>query len=164
MEISSKPKELGSWNFERIFIPHCVSCVTCHLSHVTCHLSRVTCPVSPVTCHLSRVTCNVSPVKIFFFLIFSFKHHWGLPCLISSVLAETRRLSLNKAGLFSVMRKRNTWIPHINIQIQMWPQGYLQMPTLEECRNGWVWCHQVLAGTPGDTGINNSEPGDTFTN
>ena len=31
-----------SWNFERMFIPHYVSCVMCHMSHVTCHLLQVT--------------------------------------------------------------------------------------------------------------------------
>ena len=33
----SKPEELRSWNFEGMFIPHNVSCVTCHMSLVTCH-------------------------------------------------------------------------------------------------------------------------------
>ena len=44
--------------FERMFIPHNVSCVTCHVSCVMCHVSCVTCHVSPVTCHVSRVTCK----------------------------------------------------------------------------------------------------------
>ena len=39
--VSPKPEELESWSFERMFIPHYVSCVTCHESHVTCHLSHV---------------------------------------------------------------------------------------------------------------------------
>ena len=41
-----------------MFIPHYVSCVTCHLSRVTCHVSPVTCHLSPVTCHLSPVKCE----------------------------------------------------------------------------------------------------------
>ena len=45
--------ELESWNFERMFTPHHVSCVTCHISRVTCHLSPVTCHVSP-----AHVTCQ----------------------------------------------------------------------------------------------------------
>ena len=47
-----KPEELESWNFERMFIPHYVSSVTCHVSLVTCHVSCVTCQVSHVTCHV----------------------------------------------------------------------------------------------------------------
>ena len=47
---NTKPEELESWNFERIFIPHYVSCVMLHMSCVTCHLSCVKCHVSPVTC------------------------------------------------------------------------------------------------------------------
>ena len=44
--ISPKPLELGSWHFERIFIPpH-------HASHVTCHVSHLTCQVSGVRCHV----------------------------------------------------------------------------------------------------------------
>ena len=34
-----------------MFIPHYVSCVLFHTSHVTCYVSRVTCHMSPVTCH-----------------------------------------------------------------------------------------------------------------
>ena len=37
--------------FERIFVPHYVSCVIYHVSCVTCHLSRV-------SCHLSQVKFN----------------------------------------------------------------------------------------------------------
>ena len=43
-------------HFERMFIPHYVSCVTCHLSCVTCHLSHVTCHVSPVKCQTKNLT------------------------------------------------------------------------------------------------------------
>ena len=50
--INHKRLELGSWNFERMFTPPNVSCVTCHVSRVTYHVSRVTCPVSHVTCHV----------------------------------------------------------------------------------------------------------------
>ena len=39
--INPKPLELGSWNFERMFTPHHVSCVICHASHVRCHVSCV---------------------------------------------------------------------------------------------------------------------------
>ena len=59
--VNPKPKELGSQNFERMFIPHYVSCVMCHMSHVMCHLS-------PVTCHMSTKkkfkTFFVIPKKI----------------------------------------------------------------------------------------------------
>ena len=41
-----KPEEIGSWNFERMFIWYYVSCVKCHVSCVTCHVSRVTCHMS----------------------------------------------------------------------------------------------------------------------
>ena len=40
--MTAKPLELESWNFERMFTPHHVSCVTYHLSRVTCHVSLVT--------------------------------------------------------------------------------------------------------------------------
>jgi hypothetical protein len=44
--ITSKPLELGTWNFDTMFtIPN--------VSHVTCQTSNVTCYVSHVTCHLS---------------------------------------------------------------------------------------------------------------
>ena len=36
--VNHKPEELGSWNFERMFIPHFLSCVTCHVLHVTSHM------------------------------------------------------------------------------------------------------------------------------
>ena len=36
---------LGSWNFERMFLWHYVSSVTCHVSCVMCHVSRVMCHV-----------------------------------------------------------------------------------------------------------------------
>ena len=35
--LNPKPEELGSWNLEKPFIPHYLSCVTCHLSPVTWH-------------------------------------------------------------------------------------------------------------------------------
>ena len=41
--------------YERMFIPHYVSCVTCHLSHITCHLSPVTCHQQPQTLPLCTV-------------------------------------------------------------------------------------------------------------
>ena len=49
-----KPKELGSWHFERLFTPtmchmyvtYHVPCVLCYVSHVTRHISHVMCPVS----------------------------------------------------------------------------------------------------------------------
>ena len=41
MSVNPKPLELGSENFETIVTTHCVSCVTCHMSHVPCHVSRV---------------------------------------------------------------------------------------------------------------------------
>ena len=56
-----KWEELGSWNFERMFIPHYVSCVMTHVSCVTCHMSHVTCHMSPVICPLSHV--NFFPLK-----------------------------------------------------------------------------------------------------
>ena len=40
--IKPKPLELESWNFERMFAPHHVSCVTCHVSRVTSHIYCVT--------------------------------------------------------------------------------------------------------------------------
>ena len=43
--LNRKPEELGSWDFEIMFIPHCF----------TCQVSHVTCQVSGVTCHLPRV-------------------------------------------------------------------------------------------------------------
>ena len=49
-----KPLELGCWNFETMFTTPCVSCFTCHVSHVTCHVSCVTCHVSHVTCPMSE--------------------------------------------------------------------------------------------------------------
>ena len=64
--IASKPLELESWYFDRMFTPHHVSCVTCHMSHVTCH-------VSPVTCHLSPVTCKKNHI---FFDFFFNKKKW----------------------------------------------------------------------------------------
>ena len=80
-----KPSELESWNLERMFTPHPVSCVKCHVSRVMCHVSRV-------TCHVSRVNCHMS-----FFFFFIVKKIWqsggasrwrvcyqrGLPRLVS---------------------------------------------------------------------------------
>ena len=37
-----KPSELGSSNFERIFTPHHVSHVTCHVAHVMCKKNSLT--------------------------------------------------------------------------------------------------------------------------
>ena len=34
--------QLGSWNLKRMFTPHCVSYVMCHMSYVTCHVSSFT--------------------------------------------------------------------------------------------------------------------------
>ena len=34
--INPRPLELDSWNFERMFTPYHVSCVTCHVSRVIC--------------------------------------------------------------------------------------------------------------------------------
>ena len=44
--MTAKPLELASWNFERMFTPHHMSCVMFHASCVTCHVSCVTCQVS----------------------------------------------------------------------------------------------------------------------
>ena len=44
--INPKPLELETWHFERMFTPH-------HVLHVICHLSYITCHVSPVTSHMS---------------------------------------------------------------------------------------------------------------
>ena len=60
-----KPLELKSWIFERMFTPH-------HLSYVMCHMSCVTCQVPPVTCQLSCVTSHVLPVFFLFFFSKSF--------------------------------------------------------------------------------------------
>ena len=37
--ITLKPFKLESWNFERMFSPHHMSCVTCHVSRVIRHMS-----------------------------------------------------------------------------------------------------------------------------
>ena len=47
--ITPKPVKLEIWNFERMFTPHHVSCVTFNMSHDMCHLSCVTCQVSHAT-------------------------------------------------------------------------------------------------------------------
>ena len=65
--ITSKPLELESWYFERMFTPHHVSLVTCNLSLVTCHLSALTCHKSPLTRYMSPLPCH-----IFFLHFFSF--------------------------------------------------------------------------------------------
>ena len=54
-----KPKELGSWRFDRMFTPHQLSHVMCHMSRARCHVSGVRCPVSHVTCQVSCVTCHI---------------------------------------------------------------------------------------------------------
>ena len=41
-----KKKRKNGQNGKRMFIPHYVSCVMCHMPRVTCHVSR-----SPVTCN-----------------------------------------------------------------------------------------------------------------
>ena len=46
--INGKPLELESWNVEKMFTTHHVSCVMFYVSHVTCH-------VSSVLVHLSHV-------------------------------------------------------------------------------------------------------------
>ena len=53
--IKYKPKELRSWNIEKIFTPHNKSHVICHLLHVTCHVSQVMCHVSHITFFFERV-------------------------------------------------------------------------------------------------------------
>ena len=39
--VNPKQEELESWNFERMFIPHYVSCVMCHVSPVTCQQKKL---------------------------------------------------------------------------------------------------------------------------
>ena len=60
--VNPKPKDLRSWNFERMFFPHYVSFVTCHVSHVRCHVPPVWCHVPPVGCHMSPVACHFFPL------------------------------------------------------------------------------------------------------
>ena len=36
---NTKPYELGTWHFERMFTSLQVSHITCHVSHVRCHMS-----------------------------------------------------------------------------------------------------------------------------
>ena len=43
--ITVKPKELGSWNFERRFTRHHMSHVRCNISHVRCHVLHTTCHI-----------------------------------------------------------------------------------------------------------------------
>ena len=40
--ITPKPLELGTWNFDTIFVTSYVSGVRCHMSHVRCHVSGLT--------------------------------------------------------------------------------------------------------------------------
>ena len=69
--ITPKPLELESWHFKRMFTPHHVSCITCHMAHVMCHVSHVTCHLSvgvafgisdmwQVTCDMHYVTPDMS--------------------------------------------------------------------------------------------------------
>ena len=57
-------KGLGSWNFERMFIPHYVLCVMCHMSCVMCHVSHVPCHVSPVTYQMSNIYVYIFLIEI----------------------------------------------------------------------------------------------------
>ena len=86
-----KPEELGSWNCERMFIPHNMSYVKCHVSRVTCHMSYLICHMSYVICQVSHVTCQMS--HVFFVFLFFFWltgeayrwrvcYQWGLPRLV----------------------------------------------------------------------------------
>ena len=69
---------INSWNFVRMFTPHQVSHVRCHVSCVRCHVSRVRCHMSGVTCHSF----------FFFFGQIVEASRWrvcyqrGLPCLV----------------------------------------------------------------------------------
>ena len=53
--VNPKPEELGSWNFERMFIP----------PHIMCHVSCVTGHLSPVTFQMSYVKKNICFLKIY---------------------------------------------------------------------------------------------------
>ena len=52
--LNPKPKELRSWNLERMFTPHHVSHVRCHLSGFRCQVSSVLigCPQPPMTTNI----------------------------------------------------------------------------------------------------------------
>ena len=50
-----KLSELGSWNFYRMFTPHHVLHVTCHVSHVSAK-----CQVLYLKCHMSYVTFSLN--------------------------------------------------------------------------------------------------------
>ena len=89
--VNPKPEELGGWNFERMIIPHHVSCVMYNMSHVTCHMSNVTCHMSRVMCHMSHVMCHMTHFILFFLLFFRQSgeaYRWrvcyqrGLPLLV----------------------------------------------------------------------------------
>ena len=76
--IHSKPLELGTWHFDKMFTTCQISCVTCQKSHVTCHISHV-------TCHVSHVACNM-----YFFCLqiggsnrWRVCYQWSLPRLVS---------------------------------------------------------------------------------
>ena len=64
-----KPEKLGSWNFERMFTPH-------HVSYLICHMSCVTCYVLHVICQLSCVRCHVLDVKCHNFIFYIFLTKW----------------------------------------------------------------------------------------
>ena len=79
--ITTKPLELGSWNFERMFTPHHVSYVRCHMSGVRCQVSGVRCQVSGVRCQVSGVMCHMSGVMCqvshLFFIYFFWTRWWS---------------------------------------------------------------------------------------
>ena len=59
--------ELEVFRIERIFTPHNMSHVMCHVSRVMCHVSCVTCHVPHVTCHMLCVTYH-NVFLVFFFV------------------------------------------------------------------------------------------------
>ena len=85
--VKPKPSELESLKFEKMFISHHVSCVTCYLS--------------PFTCHLSCVTCHLLHVKKIFYIFFIFKKNKRILFLFIFQRILTKWRSYSVEGLLS---------------------------------------------------------------
>ena len=81
-----KPEELGSWNFERMFIQHYVSCAMCHMSGVTCF------------CICKTAFIQILTFQTYFFITRKWRWHnylrqiwtWSKNCTIGEGLGITR--------------------------------------------------------------------------
>ena len=94
--ITSKPWELGAWNFGMMFTTPYMSRDTFHMSCVAYHMSHVMCHVSCVTSHVSHVFFSYYFVFLFFGPIC--RASWLRVCFSSS--CPTVKASVSRACIY----------------------------------------------------------------